>query len=263
MAMFIEVVNVGSGLPNLTLLHGWGLNGAVWNGVRDALAQHFTLHLVDLPGHGRSHDVPVSTLDAFVDDVASVLPDHTNLLGWSLGGHTAMALTYKYPQRVNKLITVCATPRFVAADDWPQGKKAEVLADFAARLSTNYLATIRNFLALQALNRSDPGYQPEMREVVRQLQEAVGAFGAPSAEGMAASLDILRVSDIRAQVPDITAPTLVIQGDHDALTSTASGEWLSQQFPQCRYCLIPHAAHAPFLSHRDIFLDEVNTFLAT
>lgn len=263
MTVFVDVTGHG---PNLTLLHGWGLNGAVWNGVREVLAEHFTLHIIDLPGHGRSHGAPVSTRDAFVDAIAHAMPARSHLLGWSLGGHTAMALAHRYPNRIDKLITVCATPRFITSDtsdthdthdDWPHGKKPEVLADFAQRLSTNYLTTIRNFLALQALN------QPEMRGVIRKLQEAVGAHGAPSVASLAASLDILRVSDIRAQVPAITAPTLVIQGDHDALTSTATAQWLADNLPNSTYCLIEHAAHAPFISHREIFLDHVAAFLAT
>ena len=254
MTVFVDVTGFG---PNLTLLHGWGLNGAVWNNVRAELAEHFTLHIIDLPGHGRSHGAPVSTLDALVDAVAHAMPARSHLLGWSLGGHTALALAHRYPNRIDKLISVCATPRFIASDNWLHGKKPEVLADFAKRLSTNYLATIRNFLALQALN------QPEMRNVIRKLQEAVGAHGAPSVESLAASLDILRVSDLRAQLPSITTPTLVIQGDHDALTSTGTAQWLADHLPNSICCLIEHAAHAPFISHREIFLDHVTAFLAT
>jgi pimeloyl-[acyl-carrier protein] methyl ester esterase len=252
MTVFVDVVGRG---PSLTLLHGWGLNGAVWSGVRDSLAERFTLHIIDLPGHGRSHGAPVSTLDAMVDALAHAMSTRSHVLGWSLGGHCAMALAHRYPSRVEKLVCVCATPRFIAADDWPQGKKPEVLADFAKRLSTNYLATIRNFLALQALN------QPEMREVIRTLQEAVAAYGAPTIANLAASLEILRVSDIRAIVPEISAPALVIQGDHDALTSTDSAQWLADKLPDSTYCLIEHAAHAPFLSHREIFLDHLVAFL--
>jgi pimeloyl-[acyl-carrier protein] methyl ester esterase len=253
MTVFVEVVGRG---PNLTLLHGWGLNGAVWRGVRDQLAARFTLNIIDLPGHGRSHGAPVSSLEAMVDAISHAMPMRTHLLGWSLGGHCAMAIAHRYPSRIEKLVTVCATPRFVAADDWPQGKKPEVLADFAKRLSTNYLATIRNFLALQALN------QPKMRDVIRQMQEAVGAHGAPSVASLAAGLEILRVSDIRAIVPEISAPALVMQGDHDALTSTASGQWLADRLPDSTFCLIEHAAHAPFLSHREPFLDHLMAFLA-
>jgi len=254
MTMFVDVAGKG---PNLTLLHGWGLNGAVWRGIHDELARRFTLHVIDLPGHGRSHGAPVTTLDALVDAVAHAMPARTHLLGWSLGGHTAMALAHRYPARVDKLVSVCATPRFVAGDDWPHGTKPEVLADFARRLSNNYLATIRNFLALQALN------QPGMRGVIRKLHDAVDAHGAPSIASLTASLDILRASDIRAEVPAIAAPALVIQGDHDALTSVNAAQWLADHLPDSTYCLIEHAAHAPFLSHRDIFLDHLVTFLTT
>jgi pimeloyl-[acyl-carrier protein] methyl ester esterase len=253
MTVFVDVVG-GSG-PNLTLLHGWGLNSRVWDGVKDVLAERFTLHLIDLPGHGRSQGAAVTSLDAFVSAVAQAMPQRSHLLGWSLGGHTALALAAAQPQRVDRLVTVCCTPRFIAAEDWPQGKRAEVLADFARRLGNSYSATIRNFLALQALN------MPEMRDVIRALYEAVEAHGAPSIESLAATLEILKVSDIRAQIPHIKSPTLVVQGDHDALTSTASAEWLAANLVNSTYCLMEHAAHAPFLSHRDAFLSHVMGFL--
>lgn len=253
MTVFVDVCGRG---PNLTLLHGWGLNGAVWNGVRDALAERYTLHIIDLPGHGRSQGAPVTTLMALVDAISHAMPERTHLVGWSLGGHTALALAARYPARVDHLVTICCTPRFIAADDWPQGKKAEVLAAFASRLSTSYSATIRNFLALQALN------QPEMRDVIKTLYEAVEAHGAPAVDSLAAALEILKVSDIRALIPSIMQPTLVVQGDHDALTSVATAEWLAAALPNSTYCLIEHAAHAPFLSHRAAFLDHLFSFLA-
>jgi len=253
MTVFVDVCGRG---PNLTLLHGWGLNGAVWNGVRDALAERYTLHIIDLPGHGRSQGAAVTTLAAFIDAVAHAMPERTHLMGWSLGGHTALALAARYPTRVDRLVTVCCTPRFIATADWPQGKKAEVLAAFASRLSTSYPATIRNFLALQALN------QPEMRDVIKTLYEAVEAHGAPAVDSLAAALEILKVSDIRALIPHIMQPTLVVQGDHDALTSVATAEWLAAALPNSTYCLIEHAAHAPFLSHRAVFLDHLFSFLA-
>ena len=40
--------------PDLVLLHGWSMHSAVWHDMADALADNFTLHLVDLPGHGQS-----------------------------------------------------------------------------------------------------------------------------------------------------------------------------------------------------------------
>ena len=61
MTLHVEVS--GSG-PDLVLLHGWGMNAAVWGEVATALAQHFRLHCVDLPGHGASPACAPCTLDA-------------------------------------------------------------------------------------------------------------------------------------------------------------------------------------------------------
>jgi pimeloyl-[acyl-carrier protein] methyl ester esterase len=252
MTVFVDVTGRG---PDLALLHGWGLNGAVWNGVREALAQHFTLHIVDLPGHGRSPGAPVTTRDAFVDAVHHALPAKCHVMGWSLGGHTALALAAEYPARVDKLITICCTPRFVEGDGWAHGKPRAVLADFVHRLSTNYAATIRNFLALQALN------QPEMRDVIRTLQQAVGAHGEPAPAALAASLEILATSDLRTAIPGIQHSALVMQGTHDALTSPDTAAWLARNLPNATHCLMPSAAHAPFLSHREEFLSHVTGFL--
>ena len=48
-----SVERFGQG-PDLVLLHGWGMNGAVWHGIAQELAAHYRLHLVDLPGFGNS-----------------------------------------------------------------------------------------------------------------------------------------------------------------------------------------------------------------
>ena len=70
--LFVEQLGHG---PDLTLLHGWGLNGAVWDGIRDELAAHFTLHLVDLPGHGYSQHIPITSLTAIADDIAMAVSE--------------------------------------------------------------------------------------------------------------------------------------------------------------------------------------------
>ena len=252
MTLAIEVIGRG---PHLTMLHGWGMNGAVFNSVRDTLAKRYTLHIVDLPGHGRSQATGITTLATMVDAVASALPEKSHVLGWSLGGQVAIELARRYAQRVDKLILVATTPCFLQRENWPHAVSPAVLADFGARLSNNYAATIKSFLALQVLN------QPNMRDTMAKLQQAITARGGVDPAALNAGLTILETTDLREQLQNISQPTLVLQGDHDALTPEPAGRWLADHLPQARYAMLAHAAHAPFLSHRAAFLNELNIFL--
>lgn len=252
MTLFVDVVGKG---PNLTMLHGWGLNGAVWNGVRDRLAERYTLHIVDLPGHGHSQGIRITTLGSMVDAVAEVMPKFSNLLGWSLGGQIALELARLHAGRVDKLLLVATTPSFLQRENWPHAVLPTVLDDFGARLSNNTEVTIKRFLALQVLN------QPDMRNTVMQLQQAVTSRGNANPAALAACLGLLRSTDLREYLADIAQLSLVLQGDHDALTSEPAGRWLADHLPNARYVMMAHAAHAPFVSHRDAFLRELDTFL--
>lgn len=250
--LFVE--QVGNG-PDLTLLHGWGLNGAVWNSMRDALAERYTLHLIDLPGHGYSQHVHIATFTETAEHVARAMPARGHLLGWSLGGQLAIELARLVPEQINKLVLVATTPQFIANPDWPYGKKAAALDQFASNLKENYHATIREFLALQILNH------PNQRATIAELQTAVSARGAPDLAHLAAGLALLRTNDLRDQIQNIRHQTLVIQGDRDALTSERAGHWLAAQLARGEYEMIPFATHAPFLSHRDIFMERLMQFL--
>lgn len=252
MTVFVEVAGRG---PNLTLLHGWGLNGAVWNGVRNTLAERYTLHIVDLPGHGLSKGSATTTITAMADAVASAMPKRSHVLGWSLGGLVSQDLARRHAERIDKLILVATTPSFLQRNNWPHAVQPAVLADFGARLSNNYAATIKSFLALQVLNT------PNVRDTVNTLQEAIVSRGIINLHALADALEILRTTDLREQVPALARPALVIQGDHDALTPEPAARWLAEHMPNACYAMIAGAAHAPFMSHRDAFLRELDLFL--
>ena len=67
--LHIEVAGDG---PPIVLLHGWGLHGGVFAPLVERLADRFTLHCVDLPGHGRSRAsaIPLQ-LEACVAHIAT------------------------------------------------------------------------------------------------------------------------------------------------------------------------------------------------
>lgn len=254
--MSLHVSTFGQG-PRLVLLHGWALNSHVWDDVVPRLASEFTLECIDLPGHGGSPMQPqVHDLDSLAETVAPHLGAQCHLLGWSLGGLVALRLALKHPARLEKLVLVSSTPRFIAGPDWPSAMQPAVLEHFAARLREDYTATVREFLALQV--RGDE----RAHEALRILRRRVLVAGEPDSAALRIGLKILRDADLRAELPGVRTPTLVIAGERDALVPAATSATLAMGMPQARAHVIERAAHAPFLSHLDEFCIEVRHFLA-
>lgn len=245
----------GSG-PDVALLHGWGLHGGIWEHVADDLAPRHRVHLLDLPGFGRSGwDKGSGDLEGMARRAAEHLPHECSLVGWSLGGMVALRIALLFPQRVRRLVLVATTPRFVAHRTWPHGMEPPTLAAFATHLAKDWRKTVQDFLGLQV--RGDEN----QLETLRELKRIVFQHGEPNGTALAAGLEILRTVDLRDQLARISVPTLVIAGQYDRLTPPAASEALAAAIPGARYVLVPRAAHAPFLSHRAEFVREVAAFL--
>jgi pimeloyl-[acyl-carrier protein] methyl ester esterase len=243
--------------PDLVLLHGWALHGGMWGPWLDRLAGHARLHLLDLPGHGRSQwPVPTHDLGALARAVFARIPRGAAVLGWSLGGMLALELARRHPRHLRALILMATTPKFLAAPDWEHGMQPAVLDEFTRDLARDYRRTVQNFLALQT--RGDE----HALETLRALRGKLASHGEPDPRALAAGLEILRTADLRDALPRLAVPALVIAGEHDRLTPPGAGRELAAQLPMARFQLVARSGHAPFLSHADEVLAEVLGFLA-
>lgn len=250
--MHVEVRGEG---PPLVLLHGWAMHGGVFAPLADRLAARFRLHLVDLPGHGRSRDsdTPLA-LDAVVEALLPRVPRAT-WLGWSLGGLFALHAAATRPQALSGLVMLCASPRFVRGDaGWPHGMSAEIFRDFAAGLRDDYRATLDRFLALEAFGSDDA------RAELRTLRAELFARGEPSAGVLADGLDLLERSDLRSLLPGLRVPSLWLSGRRDRLVDPRAMAAAAAQAPDARHVRIEHAGHAPFLTHAEAVAREIVAF---
>ena len=249
--MHIETRGTG---PDLVLLHGWAMHGGVFAALAERLQAHFSLHLVDLPGHGRSVDSPVPLeLDAVADNLSRRLP-RAAWLGWSLGGLFALHLARRHPERVRALAMLCAPPRFMRGEDWPQGMEPAVFHGFASELARDYRATIDRFLVLEAQG-SDHAHSE-----VALLRAQVFAAGEPNPAALSEGLALLRDTDLRAALPQLSMPSLWLAGRRDRLVMAAAMEAAAQVAPAARYRRFERAGHAPFLSHADEVAAELIAF---
>jgi len=251
-----QVESFGTG-PPLVLLHGWAMHSGMWGSLVAQLATRFRVHAVDLPGHGHSAPVAPYTLDAVVTAVAAAVEggsEPLTVVGWSLGGVVALRWAHARPACVARLVVVCTTPCFVARDDWPHAMAQQTLARFGDELRASYRLTLLRFLTLQLQGSA------EGRAALASLRRQLFARGEPAPVVLAEALAVLAGVDLRAEVPSIRQPTLVVAGDRDPLTPLPAGTWLAGALPNARFASIPGAAHAPFLSHPAAFAAILTAF---
>ena len=219
------------------------------------LARHFQVHCVDLPGHGASAPIAAFTLDSVVGHLAAKFDRPISVCGWSLGGQIALHWTLREPDKIQRLVLVACTPCFSERNDWPFGLKQETLRQFSADLEKNHSSALRRFLVLQLR-----GSERE-RELLEIMRERLFSRGEPDIDALRGGLAILRDHDLRSLLPKIMRPALVIAGERDKLIPPEASNFMDQSLPNVRRVMIGGAAHAPFLSHRDIFVRYVTEFL--
>ncbi|HSJ80899.1 MAG TPA: pimeloyl-ACP methyl ester esterase BioH, partial [Thiobacillus sp.] len=245
---------MASSKPVLALVHGWGMNARVFDALAGLLTNDFEVRALDLPGHGGRAALAVNTLQSWADDLARQLPDSAWLLGWSLGGQVAMRAALDHPHKIARLILLSSTPKFVATEAWTRGMAAAELQDFGAALLADPEATLLRFLSLQT--RGMPG----QKTLLQQLRQALLAAPVARSEALAAGLAILRDTDLRAELPRLVQPTLVLHGALDTLTPPAAGTWLAETLPASQHIVFSRAAHAPHLSHAEAVAAAIGQF---
>lgn len=234
----------GSGAP-LVLIHGWGSSSAIFAELMVQLPDQHTL-APDLPGYGASDPAPRFDLDPLAADFSSWFDalglESITLLGWSLGGILAQYLARRFPQRIERLILVATTPRFVRTQDWPHGLTDTAVRALARDFKRAPAPTLESFQALQfqGVTSLPPALLPTV-----DMATALGG------------LELLRQVDLREQLAKITMPTLVLHGSHDAIIPISAGHFLAATLPQSLFHEVSNCGHVPFRSD----VDQVSTAL--
>lgn len=245
----------------LTLIHGWGAESAVWSDWATMLSQHFNIVMIDLPGFGESpgfDDLTDDTLNQhWLDALAEQLPPKTHLLGWSLGGLLAQQLALEHPNKIQSLICMASTPRFVQHDNWQWAVNPSIMSDFIKMLGIEYGSVLKRFWKLQLQG------SPNARQLMKRLNHHMKSRTLPKYSGLIQGLYLLRDIDNREILTQIEQPTLWLLGEHDPLIPKELVEDLSHMQTQSEVMVLKEASHMPFFSHPDESAQAVIQFIHT
>lgn len=232
------------------------------------LAERMQLVYFDHRGQGRSDqaDPATYTLDQNVADMEA-LRQHLGLgpivsIGTSYGGMVALAHAARYPDAVSHLILIVTashggfiqraqqivnergTPdqRNVCAKLWAGGfRTADEMRRYYELMGPLY--SLRHDPVSAASTRKRAIYSPE------PLNRAFGPDG------------FLRTFDLRPELPRITAPTLILAGQHDWICPPEFSEEIHRLIPHSDYRLFHNSSHSIRADEPDAMLDAILGFI--
>lgn len=254
---------IGDGPFDLVQVPGFISNvELIWEEPRHArflrrLASFSRLILFDKRGTGLSDRVPEDrfpTLEERMDDVRAVMDaagsERAALFGISEGGGMSVLFAATYPERTIALMTFGIFAKRVWSADYPWAPTPEERA-------ADFERTERNWGNEDAL-RQEMG-DTEDEAYVRWYASFMRRSASPSA-----AVAIMRMNtaiDVRAVLPSIRVPTLIMHRTDDQDTKVEEGRWIASQISGARFVELAGGDHTPWMGRADPVVDEIEAFL--
>jgi len=239
--------------PDLVLLHGWGAHSGVWDTVLPMLTENFRVTCIDLPGHGNSHELSENSVESWANAVLDVAPEKAIWLGWSLGGIIGQSAAVIENNRIEKLILLASTPKFVATTEWPEAVDEKTFQAFYTEVIREPAQSLFRFIAIQT--RGSKTASEDSRVLRKTLLEP-----SPIPAALDVGMQLLLETDLREELHKISCPVLVLGGERDSLVPRNALSVISELFAEAKYGVIKGAGHAPFISHPEEFSQAITDF---
>jgi 3-oxoadipate enol-lactonase len=238
------------GGPTLMLSNSLGCTLQMWDPQMPALTQIFRVIRYDRRGHGKSSVPPGPySIERFGRDVLAILDDlnieKVHWCGLSMGGMVGQWLGANAPERLDKIVLSNTSSYYPDPSFWHARIKA---------VRDNGLASIADAVIGGWLTQEFRDRQPDLAEKMKAM------LVATPLEGYIGSCQALAQLDLRADLPKIKSPTLVIAGRYDKSTPIAMAEAIRSQIPGASMTILD-AAHISNVEATLAFNDAVLGFL--
>jgi sigma-B regulation protein RsbQ len=237
-----------SGQPML-FAHGYGCDQTMWRFVAPAFEADYRVVQFDHVGFGGSargawDPVRHATLDGYAEDLLDIVHelDLTDIVyvGHSVSAMIGALAAVAEPHRFAQLIFIGPSPRYLdePATGYVGGFGEADIHDLIDALDSNVLSWSTAMAPVIMGNVDRPELTMELTEsFCRVDQEVAQAF-----------VRATFLADNRADLPKITAPTLILQCSHDAIAPLAVGQYVHDHVPTSEFVVLEATGHCPNLS---------------
>lgn len=242
-----------AGAPVLVLSNSLGTDLHMWDAQIEAFTQHFQVLRYDTRGHGASlvTDGPYS-IEQSGRDVLALLDAlgiaKAHFCGLSMGGLIGQWLGINAPERIERLV-LCNTAAKIGTPEVWNPRIETVLAGGAQAMRDLRDASISRWFTADFAEANPDKVEP-----------IVGMLAQTSPEGYAANCAAVRDADYREQLGSIVAPTLIVCGSGDPVTTPEHGRFMQERIAGAELVEF-HAAHLSNVQAVDDFGQRVLDFL--
>jgi pimeloyl-ACP methyl ester carboxylesterase len=241
--------------PTVVLLHAFPLDRETWQPQLVPLGGKARVLTVDLPGFGGSSPAPF-TVDSAADLVAALLAKlgvsgRVVVGGLSMGGYVAMAFARRHADRLAGLILADTKSE---PDDEAGRQNREKMIALAKEKGA---AAVVEQMIPRLLSEDTRQNRSEVVETVRRIASRQSTDGIVN--GLAALRDR---PDATPGLDNVTVPTLVLVGEHDAVTPPLAASAIGARVWGSKVVTIPNAGHLSNLENPEAFNTAVLEFLA-
>jgi pimeloyl-ACP methyl ester carboxylesterase len=228
--------------------------------VTDGLAANRPVILFDNAGVAGSSGQTPDTIDALGDDAAAFITalglPQADVLGFSIGGAIAQALTLRHPGLVRRLILVGTIPRAGETE----GRDPDVPA-----VAGRPVPALEDFLFL-FFEKSETSQLAGKQFWERRHERTVDVDPPSSpqtAQAQSAALAEWRTQrgERFGELAAITQPTLVVNGRHDIMLPTINSYILAQHIPAAQLIIYPDSGHGSLFQYPALFVAHAARFL--
>jgi 3-oxoadipate enol-lactonase len=242
--------------PAVVFLHAFPFDHAMWKPQLAPLTEAgFRALAPDLPEFGESTPgSEVFAIERGADVVADFLEaleiEKCIVVGLSMGGYIALALARRHPKRLRAL--VLADTKAAPDDASARANRDRLIADVMAAGAAAAVEALFPKLFCDATRKHNPAAIEEARAIVLRQRPAA----------IIAGLYALRDRpDAAPGLSAIAVATLVLVGEHDAVTPPLTAARIAGSIPDAELVHIPGAGHLSNLENPDAFNAALLAFL--
>jgi sigma-B regulation protein RsbQ len=256
-----NVVVLGDGPATMVFAHGFGCDQHMWRFVTPAFEDDYKIVLFDYVGSGKSdlsaYDARrYASLAGYAQDVLDVIHAldlrDVVFVGHSVSSMVGVLAANREPERFAHLVLVGPSPRYINdPPDYVGGFERGDIEGLLETMDKNYIGWA-NILAPAIMKN------PERPELGQELTES---FCRTDPEIASRFARVTFLSDNRADLAAVTAPTLVLQCTEDAIAPVEVGRYVADALPRGELVLLDATGHCPQLSAPDATAQAIRTFL--